>query len=75
MAALSGGAMNAYRFACEQHKPAATFAADDSAETGGNRLIVEAAGRPGSLAAQADLVGLRDKGQWQEWLCALSSSR
>jgi hypothetical protein len=31
--------MNAYRFALEDHKPTATFAADDTNDTSGNWLI------------------------------------
>lgn len=34
-----GGAMNAYRFALEQHKPVATFKSDESDDTSGNQLI------------------------------------
>jgi DNA protecting protein DprA len=34
-----GGAMNAFRFAVEQKKAVATFAADDATDTSGNRLI------------------------------------
>jgi DNA protecting protein DprA len=39
--AKDGGAMNAYRFAVEQKKPVATFAADATADTSGNRLIAD----------------------------------
>jgi predicted Rossmann fold nucleotide-binding protein DprA/Smf involved in DNA uptake len=34
-----GGAMNAYRFASEQHKPIATFAGDGTNRTSGNEQI------------------------------------
>jgi predicted Rossmann fold nucleotide-binding protein DprA/Smf involved in DNA uptake len=37
--AKDGGAMNAFRFAVEQKKSVATFAADDTPDTSGNRLI------------------------------------
>lgn len=37
--AKNGGAMNAFRFAVEQKKDVATFAADDFRETSGNRVI------------------------------------
>jgi DNA processing protein len=39
--ASKGGAMNAYRFAREQHKPVATFASDHNEDTSGNKLISE----------------------------------
>jgi DNA processing protein len=37
--AAAGGAMNSYRFALEQHRPVATFAADGTKDTTGNELI------------------------------------
>ena len=37
--ALDGGAMNAYRFSCEQKKPVGTFRSDSTTETEGNALI------------------------------------
>ena len=37
--ALDGGAMNAYRFSCEQKKPVGTFRSDSSSETMGNAFI------------------------------------
>jgi DNA processing protein len=39
--AVTGGAMNAYRFGREQKKPVATFITDGSKGTGGNALIEE----------------------------------
>lgn len=39
--AADGGAMNAFRFAIEQHKPVATFEADGSEETSGNLAIAK----------------------------------
>lgn len=63
-----GGAMNAYRFAEEQHKPVATFESDGSDQTSGNRMI-----------ADRELFGTfpadrADKGAWEQWLRGLSSS-
>lgn len=37
--AIDGGAMNAYRFSCEQRKPVGTFRSDSTPETEGNALI------------------------------------
>lgn len=37
--ALDGGAMNAYRFSCEQQKPVGTFLSDQTPETEGNAFI------------------------------------
>lgn len=37
--ALNGGAMNAYRFSCEQRKPVSTFLSDQTPETEGNAFI------------------------------------
>lgn len=39
--AAEGGAMNAYRFAREQKKPVATFAADGAPDTSGNQQIAD----------------------------------
>ena len=60
----NGGAMNAYRFSVEQHKPVATFMDDGTEDTSGNKAITT-----GSKVATAvfshkesDLRG------WQGWL-------
>ena len=37
--AVDGGAMNAYRFSCEQKKPVGTFRSDDTPDTTGNASI------------------------------------
>jgi len=66
----SGGAMNAYRFAREQHKPVATFAADATDATSGNQLIEadrESRDAVFSASAPTDQDYLR-------WLELLSSS-
>ena len=48
----SGGAMNAFRFGVEQKKPVATFEADGSEGTSGNREIIESAkGKVSTLPA------------------------
>ena len=65
-----GGAMNAYRFAVEQHKPIATFDGDGSADTSGNDLI---SGEP-----KVPVVSFqRNPGgeeAWAQWLQRLSFS-
>lgn len=43
----TGGAMNAYRFGLEQHKPVATFQDDGTDDTSGNRLIANDPKHPG----------------------------
>ena len=66
--ALSGGAMNAYRFGREQKKPVATFKTDGSEETSGNALI-EKDDRTGGFAFE-----LTDKlKRYETWLQQLSS--
>ncbi len=64
----SGGAMNAYRFAREQKKPVASFAADSSQDTAGNAAIAEDSRTGGvsfSLTAGTS--------EYETWLDALSS--
>lgn len=63
-----GGAMNAYRFAQEQHKPVATFESDGSDQTSGNRMI-EGTQLFGVFPAER-----ADKDAWGQWLRELSSS-
>jgi DNA protecting protein DprA len=64
-----GGAMNAYRFAREQHKPAATFTDDGAPDTTGNKLISEE-------YKQGDEVfpDTTDLTAYERWLQQLSSS-
>jgi len=66
--AVDGGAMNAYRFGQEQGKSVATFKADGSQDTSGNRLI-ENDRRTGGLAFE-----LTDQlSRYETWLRQLSS--
>jgi DNA protecting protein DprA len=65
--AKDGGAMNAFRFAVEQKKPVATFEADGTEDTSGNRLISREAWTktfPREPSPEA----------YEEWLRQLSSS-
>ena len=65
----SGGAMNAFRFGLEQKKPVATFEADGTDGTSGNREIIESAkGHVSVLPASGALEG------YQRWLSGLCSS-
>jgi DNA protecting protein DprA len=75
----TGGAMNAYRFAREQRKPAVTFASDGTPETSGNALIVDEAQQrqapmDSSLPAPPTFPDHPDPDGWKLWLQALSSS-
>jgi DNA processing protein len=79
----TGGAMNAYRFALEQRKQAATFRPDGSPATTGNYVIgagpshrgqgkdedLFGSDRPTVFDAEADTPS-----EWQRWLHQLSSS-
>lgn len=65
----SGGAMNAYRFALEQRKPTATFEADETEDTSGNRLMLNE-----SPPATRLRVGPDCEGEYRQWLKLLSSS-
>lgn len=67
--ANDGGAMNAYRFALEQRKPVATFDADDTAETSGNRRIAADA-----KAGATSFPKVSDPETYTRWLRRLSSS-
>jgi DNA processing protein len=58
-----GGAMNAYRFALEQHKPLATFEDDGTDETSGNMAIQ--AGGPSVSVFSANRA---NKDAWEQWL-------
>jgi DNA processing protein len=58
-----GGAMNAYRFSLEQHKPVATFEDDGTDATSGN-VAIRISGRSVSVfSADRD-----DKDAWEQWL-------
>jgi DNA processing protein len=59
-----GGAMNAYRFGKEQHKPIATFAPDGAEATSGNEEILQSHGTV--FPADHD-----DAGVWDRWLQSL----
>lgn len=63
-ASATGGAMYAFRFAQEQHKPVATFAADGTEETSGNTAIT----RDGATTFLADY---SDTHAWRSWLDSL----
>ncbi len=66
--ALTGGAMNAYRFGLEQKKPVATFRTDGSEDTSGNANI-EKDERTGGVA-----FGLTENPErYETWLRQLSS--
>lgn len=67
---VTGGAMNAYRFALEQKKPVSTFADDGTEDTGGNKAI---AADPKSRGVTFTL-SIADKQAYQQWLRTLSSS-
>jgi DNA processing protein len=77
-----GGAMNAYRFALEQHKPVATFAPNGEPRTSGNELIArggaERARAPARRRPQAPAAVFEankpDPPAWDAWLQRLSSS-
>jgi len=66
--AEKGGAMNAFRFAVEQHKPVATFEWDESEATSGNRHIANEHRIPTTVLAVNG-----DQGSWNKWLEKLSS--
>jgi DNA processing protein len=59
-----GGAMNAYRFGKEQHKPIATFTPDGREATSGNEEILQSHGTV--FPADHD-----DAGEWDRWLRSL----
>ena len=66
--ALTGGAMNAYRFGREQKKPVATFRTDGTKETSGNALIEEDDRTGGFAFALTD-----NTKRHEAWLQQLSS--
>jgi DNA processing protein len=84
----TGGAMNAYRFALEQHKPVATFKGDSSKRTSGNEQIERGqvpkprrapAGQqpleqPDSARVTVFPVTAPDPDAWDEWLRRSSST-
>jgi predicted Rossmann fold nucleotide-binding protein DprA/Smf involved in DNA uptake len=66
----SGGAMNAYRFGLEQHKPVTTFEPDGADDTSGNAVIANDARSGGSFFP----VGSSAPDLYEAWLRPLSSS-
>lgn len=66
----NGGAMNAYRFAMELHRPFATFRGDGSDDTTGNAVIADTPKHsPVTFDAQH-----AEPEAWRRWLEGLSSS-
>ena len=66
--ATDGGAMNAYRFGCDQQKPIATFRADGSGQTTGNAVISENSGTR-DITFEVTTNG----SEYEAWLNGLSS--
>ena len=66
--AVTGGAMNAYRFAREQRKPVAAFANDGSSDTTGNAVIGHDARTGGYV-----LESTGKESEYESWLQKLSS--
>lgn len=62
----AGGAMNAFRFGVEQHKPIVTFTADGTEATSGNAAIEK------DPKAKATALG-DDEAHWRTWLAGLCS--
>lgn len=67
--ATDGGAMNAYRFALEQHKPVATFRTDWTKDTSGNQAISLENKVPTSVFPE----NITAPEEWKRWLLGLSS--
>lgn len=67
--AADGGAMNAYRFGLEGHKPVATFAADSTGDTSGNWQIANDPKSGGPVFGQQ-----ASHQEFHEWLRELASS-
>jgi DNA protecting protein DprA len=65
--AADGGAMNAFRFAVEQHKPVATFAGNNAAATSGHEVI----GRETKVKTTTFPLAPAAK-EWDAWLSQLS---
>ena len=63
-----GGAMNAYRFACEQRKAVATFRPDGSKDTTGNAVIGQ-----DSRAGYGAFEATASQPHYETWLDGLSS--
>jgi len=68
--AVDGGAMNAFRFAVEAHKPVATFSSLEEPDTSGNALISKESRVP---VATFDS-GNPSPDAWERWLHQLSYS-
>jgi hypothetical protein len=62
--------MNAYRFALEQDKPVATFAANGTEDTSGNALITEKRQDRDAIFSTSE----PDEAGYRQWLQRLSSS-
>jgi DNA protecting protein DprA len=73
---VTGGAMNAYRFALEQRKPVVTFAADGESDSTGNEFITKEAQTKQTRLAELScwLPAQPDPSRWHLWLRELSSS-
>lgn len=68
-----GGAMNAYRFALEQHKPVATFSSDGTPDTSGNFQISETHLLKKVPPASIVFPLIEDVNLYEIWLRQLSS--
>jgi predicted Rossmann fold nucleotide-binding protein DprA/Smf involved in DNA uptake len=66
---ISGGAMNAYRFALEQRKALATFADDSTPDTSGNRAIGDDAKAQAVVFARER----QEREDYERWLRRLFS--
>lgn len=67
--AADGGAMNAFRFALEDHKPVSSFVADETSDTTGNRAIADEPRSHGRVFGRA-----ATQEDFEEWLQGLASS-
>jgi DNA protecting protein DprA len=59
-----GGAMNAFRFCVEQHKPVATFSTEGTEDTSGNELISACTKVPVATFKSQ----IEDRRSWSQWL-------
>lgn len=67
--AEKGGAMNAFRFAIEEHRPVATFESDGTEEASGNGRIAAETKVPVAVFSTSSA-----RQAYHEWLRMLSSS-
>ncbi len=65
---LDGGAMNAFRFAVEQHKMVGTFRGDGTKDTSGNECIGQEKKVPIAVFPER----IPSSEEWKKWLLALS---